>query len=81
MSKLVQLVIEKNAAEFKQLFEEKLAEKVFNALNEAKIKTAKKLSDKLSFNTADDKSQLNYDSRGFIGRKSIPHTGGLSNPK
>jgi hypothetical protein len=35
----------------------------------------------VKFNTIDNKSALHYDDRGYIGKTSIPHEGGLTNPK
>ena len=43
-------------------------------------KDLKTVVQQVKFNTADNRSALNRDSRGYIGRSSIPHKGGLSNP-
>jgi hypothetical protein len=41
----------------------------------------KTVAQQLKYNTIDNKSQLQYDDRGYIGKKSTPHKGGLANPK
>jgi hypothetical protein len=83
MSRFIDLIQENNAAGFKQLFEETLADKVITALDEKKIALSKNLGSVKRNPYRDNKSALQRDSRGFIGMgdKSVSHKGGLGNPK
>ena len=85
MAKFLDLVEQNNAASFKKLFEETVADKVLAALDEAKKGVAVKMSGQMGKHVhhnpyKDNKSSLQQDVRGFIGQSAIPHEGGLSNP-
>jgi len=75
MSNLVVFAEEKNAAAFKDLFEQTVAEKVMAALAERKKHVAEKLSAEISkqihFNPyKDNVSDLHKDSRGLLNRSA-----------
>jgi hypothetical protein len=81
MSNFIKFAEEKDAASFKDLFQEALADKLLEALEKKKKEVAlKTIGQQINYNTIDNKSALHYDERGYIGRTSIPHEGGLSNP-
>ena len=73
MAKFLNYVEERNASAFKQMFEEAVASKLMDALEEAKVRTAVRMSKEMSkhvhFNPyEDDVSNLDRDSRGFLNR-------------
>ena len=89
MSNLVVFAEEKNAAAFKDLFEQTVAEKVMAALAERKKHVAEKLSAEISKQihhnpAADNKSDLQKDVRGLLtidASKKASHKGGFTNEK
>jgi hypothetical protein len=74
MSNLVVFAEEKNAAAFKDLFEQTVAEKVMAALAERKKHVAEKLSAQLNkmvhHNPYEDRIDLQKDARGHIDKES-----------
>ena len=73
MAKFLNYVEERNASAFKQMFEEAVAFKLMDALEEAKVRTAVRMSKEISkhvyFNPYEDNvSNLHRDSRGLLNR-------------
>jgi hypothetical protein len=82
MIRFIDLIEQRNVVSLKDLFDEVIAEKVLRALEGKKKEVAlKTIAQQINYNTLDNKSALHYDERGYIGKTSVPHTGGLSNPK